>query len=81
MQCLQRFYFKKNADKNFVVCFLVLKELIRNLQVEPEISSTGEDGIHTARVMGQHDSDYFIEITAVNKAMLQTVHTLQVCCF
>ena len=40
---------------------------------------TGEDGIHTDRVKGVHDGDYFIEIKAQNRAKLESVHTLQVC--
>ena len=40
---------------------------------------TGEDGIHTDRVKGVHNGDYFIEIKAINRAKLESVHTLQVC--
>ena len=38
----------------------------------------GTNGLHKSKHLGIHDSDYFIEVSATNKAMLKTTQTVKV---
>ena len=49
----------------------------RHFQVKPHVKVDG--GLVSGKDVGIHDSDYFLEINATNKALLSTVLTKKVC--
>ena len=56
--------------------------------MKPQIHTGGTNGLQEAKHQGVHDSDYFIEVTATNMAMLQTTKVIKVikyakrtCCY
>ena len=49
----------------------------RHFQVKPQIKVDG--GLVSGKDVGIHDSDYFLEVSATNKALLSTVLTKRVC--
>ena len=58
-------------------CTLYMGCYHRHFQVQPAI--VNGSGLTPGKDKGVHDSDYFIEVTVVNKAMLTTVLTRKVC--
>jgi hypothetical protein len=48
----------------------------RHFQVKPEVKRDG--GLVHGKDSGAHDSDYFLEVKATNKALLSTVLTRKV---
>lgn len=50
----------------------------QHFQVKPQIHTGGTNGLHEAKHQGIHDSDYYIEVTATNMAMLQTTKVIKV---
>lgn len=50
----------------------------RHFQVHPRIQRNDSNGLFETMYLGVHDRDYFIEVTATNKAMLKSTETLKV---
>ena len=50
----------------------------QQFHVIPQIHDDGTNGLQESKHMGVHDSDYFIEVTATNKAMLKTTKIVKV---
>ena len=50
----------------------------QHYQVKPQITTDGVNGLHESKHRGVHDSDYFIEVTATNKAILKTTRIIKV---
>ena len=46
--------------------------------MKPKIHTSGTNGLHEAKHLGTHDSDYYIEVTATNIAMLKTTKNIKV---
>ena len=49
-----------------------------HFHVQPEISIGEHNGLQESKHQAVHDSDYFIEVTATNKARLKTTRIIKV---
>ena len=62
------------------MCYCTLDDgcFYHHFHVQPEISIGEQNGLHESKHQAVHDSDYFIEVTATNKARLKTTRIIKV---